>query len=253
MGRVMWFSSGVGLLLWAGLSVGAQAVSEPTGSVKGRAPVAQAVALNNESYPTAVGAWVGHTLSVGYGFSDADGDVESGAAFQWLRNGAAISGATASAYTTQSADAKTRLDVRVTPQTDPAITDPASGVAVTVGVFIAASGIIDRFLKPDRVERNWSAANSYCQSQGARLPTKAELETVYLDGTTATALGTSRYDMCSLYGWPLSLWCGAVNNDYYWSGTSAGVGQHVAIRMTDGLGSSHYTSDAYPAYVACFR
>ena len=87
----------------------------------------------------------------GYSFYDADGDVESDTAFQWLRNGVAVRGAMASTYTAQSADAKQTLSVRVTPKTDPAITDPASGAAVTVGKFVAASGIIDSFLKPDTV------------------------------------------------------------------------------------------------------
>lgn len=236
-------------LLLAVLAAGAQAaeVSQKTDTVKGRAPVASNVVISNQSTPGAV-PWVGQVLEGAYSFNDSDGDVESGTTFQWLRNGVAIGGATASTYTAQSADSKQTLSVRVTPKTDPTITDPANGVAVTTaGKFIAASGIINRFLKPEPVLRNWSAANSYCQSQGARLPSQAELQKVLLDSTPITALGQDTNAMQSLYGWPLAL------NELYWSSTVHSTGRHYSVSMRNGISLSDRTDDRFEYYAACIR
>lgn len=242
-------------LLLAALAVGAQAagVSQKTDTVKGRAPVASNVAINNQSYPHFVGARAGHTISVGYGFDDADGDADS-SAIQWLRDGTAINGATASTYTVQSADANRSLSVQVTPKTDPAITDPASGVAIASAAIKVVTGAlpVGIFLAPDTVLRTWSQANSYCLQKGARLPTLDELQQLFLSATSATVIGDSNTEMCSVYGWPLSAQCGGpYGSSNYWFDEPPGPTHHKDVFITSG--GVHYSNDLHTNYAACVR
>lgn len=107
--------------------------SAPTQAVEGRAPVASAVVLVNDTRPGERGA-EGDTLSVDYNFADADGDTEvttgaNATSFVWKRDGTAIGGATDATYSIVAADAGSVLTAEVTPKTDPLITDPEVGLA----------------------------------------------------------------------------------------------------------------------------
>lgn len=76
------------------------------------APVANAapVASNVEITGTPV---VGETLTGNYTYFDADGDLESGTTFRWLKNDDEIVGATAQTYVVQEADAGSSIQFEV--------------------------------------------------------------------------------------------------------------------------------------------
>ncbi|MEJ2393879.1 MAG: hypothetical protein P8Z77_03715 [Candidatus Thiodiazotropha sp.] len=60
-------------------------------------------------------AQVGNVLTGSYTFNDVDGDEEGTSTFRWLRNGSAISGATAQTYTLVTADSGRSITFEVTP------------------------------------------------------------------------------------------------------------------------------------------
>jgi hypothetical protein len=108
------------------------------------APVASSVTISGT--PT-----VGQTLTGHYTYSDPDSDPEGVSLFAWLRNGVAISGATASTYLLVSADAGTSVAFRVTPVSTVA---PTTGIAVTSAAVSVISGSVvnyvhDTFVDPD--------------------------------------------------------------------------------------------------------
>lgn len=249
MGRLVGLGVGVGLLLCCALVWEAQAkLSEPTGSVKGRAPVASGVVISNQSRP-GVQPRVGNVLRVGYSFADVDGDAQSGTSIQWKRGATTVG--TASTYTTQAADANQSLRVEVLAQTDPSITDPASGAAAaSASVVVAAAGAavgVGNFLPPTSEVLTWTQAFSHCGARGGRLPTRSELQQLFVSATSATAVGQSNYEMCSLYGWPLGVQCGGSNS--YWTSDSAG-GVRYRVLMDSGV--AYTNSDLY-SQVACVR
>lgn len=234
--------------------------SAVTATVKGRAPVASSVSF---SAPSAIDGLIkkSEVATSSYTFSDADGDAESGTSFQWLRAGADIASATASTYTTVQDDVNANLTVKITPQTDPALTDPASGDPVTSAarhvVFMDAT----KWSTPTTVQRNWSQASSYCTSLGGgyRLPTKDELVALYIDATRAAAVYPNEgyvgnTDMCDLYNWPMSNKCGGGNDVSwlsYWSSTADTPGRHFNVGMDFG---NHYSyADDRLFLVACVK
>lgn len=204
------------VLLAGSLSSGAAlvVVSAATGTVIGHAPAASGVVINNQSRP-GMGLRNGDVAEVSYGFSDVDGDTESGTAIQWLSNDAAIGGATASVYTVIASDARTDLTYKVIPGTDPAITDPAAGAEVTsAAAMIVDSVPADWTISPGPLL--WPDADTYCSglAGGARLPTEIELQTLFVAATrwpeASPGAGTiSNSDFCTTHGWPLGgMWGG---------------------------------------------
>ena len=100
------------------------------------APVARNVQISGT-------AEVGQTLTGSYTYTDAENDAEGTSTFRWLRNGSAISGATASTYTLVSDDAGQAIKFEVTPVAA-AGTSPGTAVqsnATTVNAFPVASNV----------------------------------------------------------------------------------------------------------------
>ena len=214
------------------------AQSTPTATVQGRAPVAA---------PSITGtAAIGGTLTGASGFADADGDNESGTTYSWSGGGA--SGSTQTLVVPLAAGANT-ITLTVTPKTDATITDPAEGVAKTVTVDIPAD--FGGGSMTDTVLRTWSEANDHCTNKGARLPTKIELENLFLSATSATVLGPVNIEMCSVHGWPLFGQCGGSSNNY-WSSTPSGPGSHYIVGLDNGI-AIYSTYDRYTFQVACVR
>lgn len=127
--------------LWSAAVVDAQVVStdpiisEPTKSVTGRAPVVT-IQVDNQTVAEAPPA-TGHQLKATAAVTDPDGDTISGTTYRWLRGETEIG--TQQVYTTVAADAGETLTVEVTATTDPAITDPSSGIGTqTVAILNAA-------------------------------------------------------------------------------------------------------------------
>jgi hypothetical protein len=249
MEQVVRVCSGIGLLLLVPLSVGVQAaLSEPTGSVKGRAPLVSNVIINNQSNP-GLAPGGGDVLRVDYSFSDPDMDPESGVIFQWQRTGSAISGAVGRTYTTQLADRNQSLHVVVTPMTNPANTDPATGAPLaSSAVTVSGAVSIGRFLAPSTLKRDWPSADSYCRTRGARLPTYPELNQLFRD---ATSTDTPNNELCSVHGWPLENMCGG-SQTYYWSSSSGTTGTHTAANMTR-TNNNINLADNSMLHVTCFK
>jgi hypothetical protein len=82
-------------------------------------------------------AYTGITLSLSssYSFQDPDNDGEGASTYQWLRNGVAISGATARTYTVTGADIGTAITIQVTPKDN--FVPPLAGAPVISPVAIA--------------------------------------------------------------------------------------------------------------------
>ncbi|OFC42908.1 hypothetical protein BA189_22705 [Aeromonas hydrophila] len=109
------------------------------------------------------------------------------------------------------------------------------------------------FTTPDTITRNWNDADAYCKSlsPAARLPTSAELQNLFIQSTSATAIGQVNYDMCDVHGWPLNDGrCGG-SSYYYWTSEAAEAGGHYAVYMDNGTVNSGYDTLTYN--VTCVR
>lgn len=125
------FSFNIILVLIIVMSHTVQAVQQSTTPTNGRAPTTTLSVSNTQPQ-------VGDVITVTSAFNDADGDVEHGTTYQWMLDGAAISGATSPSYTLSLSDILTgsELNVIVTPQTDPNITIPSEGLPVQLPTAI---------------------------------------------------------------------------------------------------------------------
>ncbi|PHI32609.1 hypothetical protein CRN84_05595 [Budvicia aquatica] len=126
-------------------SASAAVTSSPTLTVKGRAPVvAQSTIVSDNANGNGL-LDAGDTLSVSTvgGFSDADGDAATPETYQWQADGVDISGATSQTYGIVVGDLGKTLTLLVTPNTDPAITDPSVGSPVASnGLTVIAGGTV---------------------------------------------------------------------------------------------------------------
>lgn len=222
----------------------AQAVETTTGTVKGRAPVASGAVVANQTNPGS-NLRVGDTAVVSFNFSDPDGDAQSGSTYQWRQDGTDINGATGVTYTPKGVLASSTLSVAVTPRTSALNTDPSMGVAVVAsGGSVGARGV-GNFLAPVTSMKNWGGAESYCAGNGARLPTRAELQQLF------TSLPFPRNTrICSEYGWPLSAACGGQDNTY-WTSDSSTVLDHFGVDMSTGF--QVVNNEVTPRHVTCVR
>lgn len=105
-------------------SRGAPVLSAPYGPISpipGAAPQANDVTIQGTPL-------VGDTLTGSYTYSDADGDLEGASAYRWLRDGAAIDGATSLTYVLTDSDNGAMIIFEVTPIASTGA--PAAGTAV---------------------------------------------------------------------------------------------------------------------------
>ncbi|MDO9012159.1 MAG: hypothetical protein Q7U78_10210 [Gallionella sp.] len=222
----------------------------------------------NTAAPTASAASISGTAQVGqlltgaYTYADTNGDPQGVSTFRWLRNGAAIAGATASSYTLVVADVGNTITFEVTPVSSVA---PTTGTPVLSGATaaVAAAALPAGYISqggltwtPNTIGsatfggdffgwgipggyNNWTNANAYCTNTtingqtGWRLPTQTELSALYSSGALAGA-----------QGWTLG---------YTWSSTPFGVGFHYGVGLFNG--SVHWFNDANIdyLYVSCVR
>ncbi len=108
------------------------AVSSVAVNVVNSAAIASNVNISDDNGGSIV---MGDHLTGSYNYSDVDGDVEGSSTFRWLRDGAAISGATQSTYLITTADLGVQVTFEVTPV---AATGVLGGVA---SVSAAITGI----------------------------------------------------------------------------------------------------------------
>ena len=89
-----------------------QASLAGSGGVSDSAPKASGVRITDSNGGSAL---VGDQLLGSYTYRDVEGNPEGASTFRWLRNGNAISGATASSYTLVAADSDAMIQFEVTP------------------------------------------------------------------------------------------------------------------------------------------
>jgi hypothetical protein len=191
-------------------------------------------------------ATINSMLTGNSGFGDEDSDLESGTTYSWIGEGALGDLGSAQTLKVPAAAGASSITLTVTPMINAAI----SGAAKSVKIAIDTS--LDAFLKPDTAAKTWTAAEAYCKAKvpRARLPTKAELQYVFLSATSATFAGEFNIEMCTVHNWPLIGQCGG-SNSYYWSSTPDGTGYHYNVNLYNGIAYYYYDSHTYQ--VACVR
>lgn len=87
---------------------------------------------------------VGEVLTGNYSYSDFDGDFEGLSAYSWLRDGAAITGATSQTYTLVDADSSATITFEVTPVALSGLTPGAAvtSTGVVINAFPVASAVV---------------------------------------------------------------------------------------------------------------
>ena len=129
-------------LIFFGLVLGMQACGGGSSPPASAAPTASAVSISDNNGGTAA---FGDILTAAYTYNDVNGDVEGATTFIWLRNGTAISGATASTYTLTVPDTEQMITLSVTPVAATGITTGAAvtstGIAIDVLANQDASGL----------------------------------------------------------------------------------------------------------------
>jgi uncharacterized protein YjdB len=108
------------------------------------------------------------------------------------------------------------------------------------------------FTTPDTITRDWHDADAYCKGQtpAARLPTRVELQNLFIQSTSATKIGQINNDMCDVHGWPLVGRCGGSTNSY-WTSEGTGSSYHWGVGMHYGIPSSN--GDTILNHVTCVR
>ncbi|CNK05628.1 Invasin [Yersinia aldovae] len=149
------------------------AVQQTTPPVHGRAPTS--VLSVNTTTPR-----VGDIITVTAAFNDADGDAEYGTTYQWLLDGALISGETSPSYKLRLSDilAGSELNIVVTPQTNPGMTEPSTGLPVQLPspINIKWQRVISRLV--------WGESPLGVVADGQAMNT-VHATVQYLDGTPA--------------------------------------------------------------------
>jgi hypothetical protein len=238
------------LLVSLCMAVKAEDISSPqTDAVIGRAPTITTPVLSNLSAPGRNPA-VDDQMEASYTFSDVDGDAEdsNNGVFQWKADASNIANATTKTFVPTAAQLKKFLTFDATPGTNPLITDPDRAVSAVTSlpsggpVLPSRAQLASEFINAPTNMR-WGDAYMYCANQGERLPTVAELQTLFTTYTRANAVGEdSRGDIVNTYGWT-----GGVR----WANTGSDVSHDYVYIHQDGRRNSNDNSSNQP--VACIK
>lgn len=229
-------------------------ISPATPAVIGHLPVVSNVTIT----PTAPKA--GDTVTAAWTYQDRDNDAQSGTSIAWFLAGSAVAGAVGNSFTLPVDAAGKVLQVRIMPRSA-APADPAQGQPViTAGITIAANQPSPSdfgFTKPANIKMQWQKANSYCigLSPQARLPTRKELQDLFVNSTSATAAdgAQTNFEMCDIHGWPLiGGRCGG-GSSIYWTREMAAIGEPYIVNMSNGYTSSQTIGPINLYQVTCVR
>ncbi|MDF2412590.1 Ig-like domain-containing protein [Aeromonas sp. 1HA1] len=118
------------------------------------------------------------------------------------------------------------------------IDDDADDIYAVASVTVSDS-LLDYFTDPTNKLMNWSEADEFCKASDARLPTVAELQNLFIQSTSATAIGSmvENYEMCNLHGWPLFAESCEGTYGAYWTGEPKDPlvsGVHSLVYMSSG-------------------
>ena len=134
-------------------------------SVTNSAPVAENVAISDINGGLALS---GDNLQGSYDYSDVDADAEGVTTFRWLRDGLAISGATADSYTLIDADVGEDISFEVTPVANAGETNGDAVESSTISVtnlsptasVVFPSTSVDTFTNQNSIAVRGSASDS---------------------------------------------------------------------------------------------
>ncbi|MBW4199741.1 hypothetical protein JW310_24200, partial [Enterobacter cloacae subsp. cloacae] len=235
-------------------------ISEPSDTVKGRAPTATDLKIQNTTAP-GLNPAVGDALEGSYTFTDPDGTAEAVGSgdgvnntslVRWRDESDVIPGSYNYIFVPKAAQNKQFLTLQVTPfSQEPS--DPVSG-AIVLSAPTAAPVL------PSRTEFNalwhstsdrmrWGDAYMYCANQGMRLPSVAELQEAFITYTRSNSIGeNSTNDILNTYGVNASptVWSSeALHNDP--------DERHTYVYMPeDGRTANNANSNTYPVWCAKF-
>ncbi|WP_272677649.1 MULTISPECIES: hypothetical protein [unclassified Providencia] len=130
----------IGLIIGGSVSASVSEVNTRTAPVIGHAPVVSDVTFDKMT-PA-----VHDTVTATPTITDEDHDTPVTSLYQWQLDGKDIPKATENSYRLVPGDGNKKLTVKVTPQTSPAITEPASGAVFT------SSPIIIQGLAPEALD-----------------------------------------------------------------------------------------------------
>jgi hypothetical protein len=212
------------IVLCAGVLCGSPLLAAPSSSplsapIIGRVPTATNPVIINLTAP-GMNPAQGDQLKATYVYTDPDHDLVDPAksVYSWSANGAAISAATTDTFTPTVAQNKKFLSFAVTPASMPPAdpskaTVPANSPNSSAPVLPSRTQLANEFIKAPNNMR-WGDAYMYCANQGERLPTSAELQTLFTTYTRANAVGEdSQRDIVNTYGWPGGVHWTSYGND----------------------------------------
>lgn len=107
--------------------------------------------------------------------------------------------------------------------------------------------MISRFLKPDPATMNWIDADNHCNNLGRRLPTKAELQALFVE---VSPYYGENFELCNAHGWPMAGKCGGTFDDYW---TSEWLGSDKYMNVYMNVGGAGVLPGGQPSQVACIR
>jgi hypothetical protein len=174
-----------------------------------------------------------------------DGDVQDTGTgnFQWKADGKDIVGMTFYTITLTDTHLKKFLTFDAQVGTDVQTTDPYLAVSVMTSlpsggpVLPSRAQLASEFINAP-TNMSWGDAYMYCAKQGERLPTVAELQTLFTTYTRANAVGEeSRGDIVNTYGWD-----GGVR----WANTGSDASHDYVYIHTNGQRNSNLNSNSYP-------
>jgi hypothetical protein len=227
-----------------------------TVEVKGLVPVATNVTITS-SNTNGTPFSGGQTLTGSYTYSHPQDDIEGTSTFIWERNGTSIAGATQKTYKlNQQLDVGKTITFGVTPVSYASTNN--TGLRVMSDPTAQIKSVLAPFFLPvgPLITRKYADAIQACEKEGGTLPSRSELQSLFVRATSATVANGSQSntDMCDIYGWPLAGQCGGGSSyysNYYWSSTPYG-GKHFNVLLDNG-GANSSSDDNSLLQVACVR
>ncbi|MFB2761612.1 hypothetical protein ACE012_19150 [Shewanella xiamenensis] len=196
---------------------------------------------------------LGESLNITYSYQDEDGDIDGGSDVTWFYNDTKISGASGLGFTpvlnintpiNTPCSRNFAINAEITPKSLNGA--PLVGLPVTTNSVKVTVPEIPGFTFP--VQKNHTDAIAYCNSLGARLPTRAELITLFNTYTT----GGINLQLAEKYGWPLSnsssTFCGSYG--FYWTSDAISGTAYYTVDLHNPNASSG-THEVYTNDVTC--
>lgn len=237
-------------------------ISSTSDAIMGHAPTVSDIKIEQIDTKAGLQVKAGTQVKTSWKYNDADGDIEKNSLVEWFLDDALHPMHPDGSITLKYDVANKKLKVRITPySTDTAYPNKGSSVissevliavnSCTQGTTLVDSKSKDKlsFTCPLTTAKKWSEANHYCKGIKAKLPTRNELQALFLNMTSANRIGERSDDMCALYGWPLGGdLCGGTTSMYWTSDIAAADGHHLVVMST---GSQSYQEDSKLLQVTC--